>query len=51
LIIIIDPMDATSFLKDIILLQWKQKRYNMHSQASMGALLLARFAMFFHIID
>ncbi len=50
LIIIIDPMDATSFLKDIILLQWKQKRYNMHSQASMGALLLARFAMFFHII-
>ncbi len=51
LIIIIDPMDATSFLKDIILLQWKQKRYNMHSQASMGALLLARFAIVFHIID
>ncbi len=33
LIIIIDPMDATSFLKDVILLQWEQRRYNMHSQA------------------
>jgi hypothetical protein len=33
LIIIIDPMDVTSFLKDIIFLQWEQSRYNMHSQA------------------
>jgi hypothetical protein len=35
LIIIIDPMDATCFLKDIMLLRWEQKRYNMHSQVLM----------------
>jgi hypothetical protein len=33
LIIIIDPMDATNFLKDIMLLQLEQRRYNVHNQA------------------
>lgn len=33
LIIIIDPMDATNFLKDIMLLQLEQRRYKMHNQA------------------